>query len=33
MIANILFGDADYHRQQFAALVNVPDKTAQAAAA
>ncbi len=33
MIANILFGDADYHRQQFAALVNAPTTPAQAAAA
>ena len=33
MIANTLFGDADHHQQQFAALVNAPAEQAAAAAA
>ena len=33
MIANTLFGDADYHQQRFSALVNTPARQAATAAA
>jgi alkylation response protein AidB-like acyl-CoA dehydrogenase len=33
MIANTLFGDADYQQQRFSALVNAPAKLAAAATA
>jgi len=33
MIANTLFGDADYQQQKFAALVNAPVETPAAVAA